>query len=247
MASAGMAVFVEMPNLSSASLLNLISTTCPFFETSRMTAFRNSKPLEKTDKLFFGEHLVVKYKYENLDRADTKTELEKILWKMKDIDESLQLLSTQNEDLVDKEQFNPNKGVYGSGVTELSGKVVLGKSDVVYYGERILVSVIRVKLPGSKTAVIAPGQDRESQGRFRRIAEADAQRIYFDEYREEHAIAPLEHMTKEEFEKEKGRLEKEYLEKKDGGEEFSSSEEESDESDTMDSFVLDEDIPQLSI
>ncbi|KAK6351878.1 hypothetical protein TWF718_005023 [Orbilia javanica] len=255
MASSNMTVLVEMPNLSSAvrifhklddvnSLLNLICSTCPFFEISRMTAFRNSKQLERNDKLSFGEHLVVKYKYENLDRADTKAELEKVLEKLKEIDGSIQLLSTLNEDLMDKEQQNPNKVVYvtsTSGVTELSEDDVLGKSDVVYYADDMPVPIIRVKFPGTnKAAIVAPGRDKESQERFRRIARANDQRIHLDVSRGEPAVLPMEYMTKKDVEMEKqnlGNFEAEVY--------FSS--EESDISGTTNSFIPDDDIPQLRI
>ncbi|KAK6499384.1 hypothetical protein TWF506_004011 [Arthrobotrys conoides] len=258
MATEGMTVLVEMPNLSSAvrmfhklddvnSLLSLISDTCPFFEISRMTAFRNSKALERTDKLSFGEHLVVKYKYEDLERIDTKVELEKVFEKMKDIDVMLQLLSTQNEDLLlDKEQRNPNIKRLGLGstvVTQYSFGQNFDKSGSVYATEGTLVPVIRVKLPGmDQSAIISPGPDQKSQDRFRRIFDANSQGLYFNEYKAGYKATALEFMTKEQFKEKMGILGNNQVE-----EPSCSEEEGSDESGTTESFIPDEEIPQLKI
>ncbi|KAK6510140.1 hypothetical protein TWF481_004854 [Arthrobotrys musiformis] len=297
MASSGMTVLVEMPNLSTSvrifdkvddvnSLLDVIGSTCPFFEVSRMTVLRNSKALQPTDKLSFGEHLVVKYKYDKLDRAEAKAELEKVLSKMKDINACLRLLSTQNEDLVDKEQQNPNKGVVGH-IQATLGKDDSGKSDALYYKEGDRVPVIRVKLPGqAKETIFVPGPDKESQARFKRIADADAERIRLETYEGSLPVAPLEHKTKQELEKErvekenleKEKLEKEKLEKakaekaklkkakrqeryekaklekqklkqnaqkNEGVRESSAGD--SEETGTTDSFIPDEEIPQLKL
>ncbi|KAF3088501.1 hypothetical protein TWF102_010155 [Orbilia oligospora] len=252
MATEGMTVLVEMPNLSSAvrmfhklddvsSLLSLIGDTCPFFEISRMTAFRNNKALEKTDKLLFGEHLVVKYKYEDLDRVDPKVELEKVLDKMKDIDVILQILSTQNECLLDQEQQNPNiKGLSVGIGSDFSFEEGYESSDSVYYGKDMPLPVIRVKLPGADgSAVIAPGPDRDSKERFRRIFDTNIQGIYFKKYKAGYPTSSLESMTKEQLEETFGI----YPALESSG----SEEDGSGVSRTTESFIPDEEIPQLKI
>ncbi|KAK6517440.1 hypothetical protein TWF281_004097 [Arthrobotrys megalospora] len=254
MTSGSITVLAEMPNLGASvrifhklndvnSLLVDICSNNPFLEITRMTAFRGEKELDKTEKLLFGEQISVKYKYDSLGKVDTKAELEKVLGKMHDIDESLQKITIQNEeDLQDKEQRDPNKGF----VATLDSKKldVAGKPEVVYYGQGMAVPVIRVKLPGSKKATtIAPGDDEESQARFRRIAEADAKRIELDQGAGQAAILPLKHMKKEEINDETDG-ETEATDEEVGEEELLAMLENSREKETLVPF---EEIPQLTI